>query len=264
MANAGHFDGRCRGPPRAADLRKRCSQKPGTAQSALWVLIDRLEIPDGQARDILWLSGKRPTRAPSPSPSTRGILSRSETWRPIAFRCDQGRRTAPVESCGASSQIDLGNVCTAWRVLDAQFLFSAEERERDAQTQPLPLVRYEGAAASGIARGAHRRHNRLRNGSEIEERFRKVRSTCSAAPHNRNGCRFWASWKRFFCRTLPQAKKNSANYQQRAGVTLAAARRGTAPVALMKARSGRYDQAQFNDLRGYVRGAPPGAISDIG
>lgn len=141
--------------------------EPGRPNRPLWVLIDRLGIPDGQARDILsafWEEATRP-RHRLLLPGGHGHVLNLAAMRFAATPEGELRR---CESCGASSQIDLGGVCTAWRCTGRTVPVSAEERD-EMRRRNHYLVRYEGQPLSGIAR-EHTAAISTTERSEIEER----------------------------------------------------------------------------------------------
>ncbi|WP_430512093.1 DEAD/DEAH box helicase [Pannonibacter phragmitetus] len=223
--------------------------EPGRPNRPLWVLTDRLGISDGQARDILsafWEEATRP-RHRLLLPGGHGHVLNLAAMRFAATTEGQLRR---CESCGASSQIDLGGVCTAWRCTGRTVPFSAEERD-EMRRRNHYLVRYEGQPLSGIAR-EHTAAISTTERSEIEERFRQGEINLLSCTTTMEMGVDLGELEAVFCRNVPPG---IANYQQRAG--RAGRRAQAAPVALMMARSGRYDQAQFNDLRGYLEALPP-------
>jgi len=223
--------------------------EPGWPNRPLWVLIDRLGIPDGQARDILsafWEEATRP-RHRLLLPGGHGHVLNLAAMRFAATPDGELRR---CESCGASSQIDLGGVCTAWRCTGRTVPVSAEERDQMRRRNHY-LVRYEGQPLSGIAR-EHTAAISTTERSEIEERFRQGEINLLSCTTTMEMGVDLGELEAVFCRNVPPG---IANYQQRAG--RAGRRAQAAPVALMMARSGRYDQAQFNDLRGYLEALPP-------
>ncbi len=223
--------------------------EPGRPNRPLWVLIDRLGIPDGQARDILsafWEEATRP-RHRLLLPGGHGHVLNLAAMRFAATPEGELRR---CESCGASSQIDLGGVCTAWRCTGRTVPVSADERD-EMRRRNHYLVRYEGQPLSGIAR-EHTAAISTTERSEIEERFRQGEINLLSCTTTMEMGVDLGELEAVFCRNVPPG---IANYQQRAG--RAGRRAQAAPVALMMARSGRYDQAQFNDLRGYLEALPP-------
>ena len=230
--------------------------EPGRPNRPLWVLMDRLGIPDDQARDILsafWEEATRP-RHRLLLPGGHGHVLNLAAMRFAATPEGELRR---CESCGASSQIDLGGACTAWRCTGRTVPVSAEERD-EMRRRNHYLVRYEGQPLSGIAR-EHTAAISTTERSEIEERFRQGEINLLSCTTTMEMGVDLGELEAVFCRNVPPG---IANYQQRAG--RAGRRAQAAPVALMMARSGRYDQAQFNDLRGYLEALPPAPISDIG
>lgn len=223
--------------------------EPGRPNRPLWVLVDRLGIPEEQARDILsafWEEATRP-RHRLLLPGGHGQVLNLAAIRFAATAEEELRR---CESCGASSQIDLGGVCTAWRCTGRTVPISAEERD-EMRRRNHYVVRYEGQPLSGIAR-EHTAAISTTERSEIEERFRQGEINLLSCTTTMEMGVDLGELEAVFCRNVPPG---IANYQQRAG--RAGRRAQAAPVALMMARSGRYDQAQFNDLRGYLEALPP-------
>ncbi len=223
--------------------------EPGHRNRPLWVLVDRLGIPEEQGRDLLsifWEEAIRP-RDRLLLPGGHGRVLNLAATRFAATAEGKLRR---CESCGASSQIDLGGACTAWRCNGSTVSVSAEERA-EMRRRNHYLARYEGQPLSGIAR-EHTAAISTTERSEIEERFRQGEINLLSCTTTMEMGVDLGELEAVFCRNVPPG---IANYQQRAG--RAGRRAQAAPIALMMARSGRYDQAQFNDLRGYLEALPP-------
>jgi ATP-dependent helicase YprA (DUF1998 family) len=223
--------------------------EPGRPNRALWVLIDRLRIPQDQARDILsafWEEATRPKHRLL-LPGGHGYVLNLAAMRFAATAEGELRR---CESCGVSSQIDLSGACPAWRCTGRIVPVSAEERD-EMRRRNHYLVRYEGRPLSGIAR-EHTAAISTTERSEIEERFRQGEINLLSCTTTMEMGVDLGELEAVFCRNVPPG---IAHYQQRAG--RAGRRAQAAPVALMMARSGRYDQAQLNDLRGYLEALPP-------
>ena len=221
----------------------------GRSNRALWVLVERLGMPEEQARDLLssfWDEATRP-RHRLLLPGGHGHVLNLAALRFVAAVEGELRR---CESCGASSQIDLGGACTAWRCVGDTVSVSAEERAEMRQRNHY-LVRYEGQPLSGIAR-EHTAAISTTERSEIEERFRQGEINLLSCTTTMEMGVDLGELEAVFCRNVPPG---ISNYQQRAG--RAGRRAQAAPIALMMARSGRYDQAHFNDLRGYLEALPP-------
>ncbi|MCY4207195.1 MAG: helicase-related protein [Roseovarius sp.] len=223
--------------------------EPGRSNRPMWVLVDRVGIPEQHARDILsafWEEATRP-RHHLLLPGGHGHVLNLAAMRFAATAEGELRR---CETCGASSQIDLGNVCAAWRCTGCTVPVSTEERD-EMRSRNHYLIRYEGQPLSGIAR-EHTAAISTTERSEIEERFRQGEINLLSCTTTMEMGVDLGELEAVFCRNVPPG---IANYQQRAG--RAGRRAQAAPIALMMARSGRYDQAQFNDLRGYLEALPP-------
>ncbi len=229
-------------------LRTLLSEQ-GRLNRPLWVLVDRLGIPEKQARDILddfWQEAIRPQHKLLKQVGHGHVLNLA-AMRFVATAEGELRR---CESCGASSQIDLRGVCTAWRCTGRTVPVSARERTEMHQRNHY-IVRYERQPLSGIAR-EHTAAISITERSETEERFRQGEINLLSCTTTMEMGVDLGELEAVFCRNVPPG---IANYQQRAG--RAGRRAQAAPVALMMARSGRYDQAKFNDLRGYLEALPP-------
>jgi ATP-dependent helicase YprA (DUF1998 family) len=223
--------------------------EPGRRNRPLWVLVDRLGIPENQARDLLsafWEEATRPRHRLLLSGGHGHVLNLAA----MRFAAAAEGELRRCECCGASSQIDLRRACTAWRCTGRTVAVSAEERAEMRQRNHY-LVRYEGQPLSGIAR-EHTAAISTTERSEVEERFRQGEVNLLSCTTTMEMGVDLGELEAVFCRNVPPG---IANYQQRAG--RAGRRAQAAPVALMMARSGRYDQAQFNDLRGYLEALPP-------
>ena len=223
--------------------------EPGRPNRPLWVLVDQLGIPEDQARDLLsafWEEATRPRHRLLLAGGHGHVLNLAA----MRFAATAEGELRRCESCGASSQIDLGGACTAWRCTGRTVSISAEERA-EMRRRNHYLVRYEGQPLSGIAR-EHTAAISTTERSEIEERFRQGEVNLLSCTTTMEMGVDLGELEAVFCRNVPPG---IANYQQRAG--RAGRRAQAAPVALMMARSGRYDQAQFNDLRGYLEALPP-------
>lgn len=222
--------------------------EPGRSNRPLWVLVDRLGIPEKQARDILsafWEEATRPRHRLLLSGGHGHVLNLAA----MKFAATVQGELRHCESCGASSQIDLGGACTAWRCTGRTVTVSAEEWD-EMRRRNHYLVRYEGQPLSGIAR-EHTAAISTTERGELEERFRQGEINLLSCTTTMEMGVDLGELEAVFCRNVPPG---IANYQQRAG--RAGRRAQAAPVALMMARSGRYDQAQFNDLRGYLEAVP--------
>jgi len=214
-----------------------------------WILVNRLDIPEDRAHDLLsafWDEATRP-RLRLLVPGGYGhVLNLSAMRFTAAEECELHR----CESCGASSQFSLGGVCTAWRCNGYTMPVPMEKRA-EMNRRNHYLVRYQGQPLSGIAR-EHTAAISTAERSEIEESFRQGEVNLLSCTTTMELGVDLGELEAVFCRNVPPG---IANYQQRAG--RAGRRAQAAPVALMMARSGRYDQAQFKDLRGYLEASPP-------
>lgn len=216
---------------------------------SLWVLVGRLGIPEEQARDLLsafWEGATKPPHRPL-LPGGHGHVLNLAAMRFAATVEGELRR---CDSCGASSQIDLGGICTAWRCTGHTVAVSAEEHAKMREKNHY-LFRYQGQPLSGIAR-EHTAAISTTERSESEERFRQGEINLLSCTTTMEMGIDLGQLEAVFCRNVPPG---ITNYQQRAG--RAGRRAQAAPIALMMARSGRYDQAQFNNLRGYLEALPP-------
>lgn len=223
--------------------------EPGRHNRPLWLLVERLGIPEGNARDLLaafWEEATRP-RYRLLIPGGYGHVLNLAALRFTTTAESDLRR---CESCGASSQINLLGVCTAWRCSGNTIPVPAEDRAELRQRNHY-IARYEGRPMSGIAR-EHTAAISTAERLEIEERFRQGDINLLSCTTTMEMGVDLGELEAVLCRNVPPG---IANYQQRAG--RAGRRAQAAPVALMMARSSRYDQAQFNDLRGYLEASPP-------
>ena len=221
----------------------------GRSNRPLWVLIDRLGFDQEAARDILdafWKEAVRPThRLMVPGGHGHVLNLAALRFSPVLgeplFRC---------RSCGTTSQIDLAGVCTAWRCSGRTEMISAEER-KEMQHRNHYVTRYLENPLSGISR-EHTAAIGTTERAEIEERFRQGEVNVLSCTTTMEMGVDLGDLEAVLCRNVPPG---IANYQQRAG--RAGRRAQAAPIALMVARSSRYDQAQFHALRSYLETPPP-------
>ncbi|MCY4195304.1 MAG: DEAD/DEAH box helicase [Rhodobacteraceae bacterium] len=221
----------------------------GHSNRPTWVLTERIGMEREQAEDLLdkfWGEARLP-RHDVLKPSSPGHVLNLAALRLTAkaqntlWRCDK---------CGTTSQLDFQGLCTAWRC-DGHMSALSDEKRAEIRKRNHYIVRYEGQPLSGIAR-EHTAAISTVERSEIEERFKQGKVNLLSCTTTMEMGVDLGDLEAVFCRNVPPS---IANYQQRAG--RAGRRAQAAPIALMMARSGRYDQAHFNDLRGYLENLPP-------
>ncbi len=221
----------------------------GRSNRPTWVLVDRLGLNQEEACDFLdafWKEVVRPAHRLL-VPSRIGHVLNLATLRfsPVLgdplFRC---------RSCGTTTQIDLDGVCIAWRCSGRTEMIPTEERN-EIQHRNHYVARYLENPLSGIAR-EHTAAIGVTERAEIEERFRQGEINVLSCTTTMEMGVDLGDLEAVLCRNVPPG---IANYQQRAG--RAGRRAQAAPIALMVARSSRYDQAQFHALRSYLETPPP-------
>ncbi|WP_449221262.1 DEAD/DEAH box helicase [Tistrella mobilis] len=221
----------------------------GYTNRALRVLVDRLGVPEPDARDLLAEFWHQAT-SPRIGPLLRGGRGHVLNLAAMRFTTVAEGGLRRCDSCGTSTQIDLGGVCTAWGCDGHTRPIPVEERAEMSERNHY-MARYKGQPLSAIAR-EHTAAISTQERAEIEDRFRQGEINLLSCTTTMEMGVDLGELEAVFCRNVPPG---IANYQQRAG--RAGRRAQAAPVALMLARSGRYDQAQFNDLRGYLEAVPP-------
>ncbi len=167
----------------------------------------------------------------------------------LRFASAQDRPLYRCRSCGARSQIDLGNVCTVYGCGGRTERIELAERQAMAEGNHY-VKRYRERPLAGVAR----EHTAAIGQSErarIEDEFRNGEVNLLSCTTTMEMGVDIGDLEAALCRNVPPG---IANYQQRAG--RAGRRAQAAPIALMLARNSRYDQAQFHDLDDYLN-APP-------
>lgn len=167
----------------------------------------------------------------------------------LRFASAEGRPLYRCRSCGARSQIDLGNVCIVHGCGGRTEPVEAGERQALAERNHY-IRRYGERPLAGVAR----EHTAAIGQSErarIEDEFREGEVNLLSCTTTMEMGVDVGDLEAVLCRNVPPG---IANYQQRAG--RAGRRAQAAPVALMLARNSRYDQAQFHDLDGYLNAVP--------
>lgn len=221
----------------------------GRPNRPLWLMVDQLGLSDAVARDVLsafWEEATRPRHrllVPGGFGYVLNLAALRFTPAPEGhlWRC---------QSCGAISQIDLEGACSSWRCTGRTIMMPAIDRT-EMRRRNHYLARYTGTALSGIAR-EHTAAIGSAERAEIEERFRQGEVNLLSCTTTMEMGVDLGDLEAVFCRNVPPG---IANYQQRAG--RAGRRAQAAPIALMMARSSRYDQAQFHGLRSYLEAMPP-------
>ena len=221
----------------------------GHSNRAHWVLTNNLGLSDQIARDILdafWKDAVRPIHRVMVKGGEGHVLDVSSMR--IAAMGD--RAVYRCAKCGAMSQVNLGGHCAAWRCGGRLELVSGQDH-RDLLTNNHYAMRYRDQPLSGIAR-EHTAAIGVAEREEIEENFRQgLVNVLSCTTTMEMGVDL-GDLESVLCRNVPPG---IANYQQRAG--RAGRRAQAAPLALMVARSSRYDQAQFHALKAYLETPPP-------
>ena len=221
----------------------------GYINRPLWVLVNQLKLSDNQARDFLsnfWEEAKRPVHRLL-VPGGRGHVLNLANFR---FTASTNNELHQCLSCGASSQYNLAGVCKAYRCT-GKTVAIANDENTNLRANNHYIQRYLSRPLSGIAR-EHTAAISTTERSDIEEKFRQGDVNMLSCTTTMEMGVDLGDLEAVFCRNVPPS---IANYQQRAG--RAGRRAQAAPVALMLARSSRFDQAQYNDLRNFLEAPPP-------
>ena len=221
----------------------------GRPNRPLWLMVDQLGLSDAVARDILSAFWDEATR-PCHRLLLRGGFGYVLNLAALRFTPAPEGHLWRCQSCGAISQIDLDGACSSWRCTGRTIMMPAADRT-EMRRRNHYLVRYTGTALSGIAR-EHTAAIGSAERADIEDRFRQGEVNLLSCTTTMEMGVDLGDLEAIFCRNVPPG---IANYQQRAG--RAGRRAQAAPIALMMARSSRYDQAQFHGLRSYLEAMPP-------
>ncbi len=216
--------------------------------AATWVLVQRLGLPNEEARALLeafWREAVKPRHRLLQKVRNGHVLNVAAMW----IVSGRDRSLHRCTSCGRRRLFDLGGVCTQYRC--------------DGRTEPVPeteretwidnnhyVHRYRGAPLAAIAR-EHTAAIGVGERTRIEERFRQGDINLLSCTTTMELGVDIGELEAVFCRNVPPG---IANYQQRAG--RAGRRAQAAPVALMLARSSRYDQSQFHALQSFLQSVP--------
>lgn len=213
-----------------------------------WLLCEQLKLEPFEARTLVeaaWEEMTHPRRGQLTA-AQRGSVLRLDALRIVMGR---ERQLFRCKVCGRRSQLDFEGVCSAYRcdgkterIVPSERAAWSEENHyvHRYQANPLSAIAREHTAAIGTS-------ERM----QIEEKFRDGEVNLLSCTTTMEMGVDLGDLEAVFCRNVPPG---IANYQQRAG--RAGRRAQAAPIALMLARSSRYDQSQFHSLQAYLQSVP--------
>lgn len=221
---------------------------PGHQNRISWLLGPQLGLSPEEIRESLaafWHAATRPRRKLFEAQSHGHVLNLASVRMATAteiplFRC---------EKCGSLSQIELDGQCTAWRCTGSMVRISTEVREKMRATNHY-LARYHEKPMGAIAR-EHTAAIGVTERVETEDKFRRGEVNLLSCTTTMEMGVDLGDLDAVFCRNVPPS---ISNYQQRAG--RAGRRAQVAPIALMMARSSRFDQSSFQNLQAYLEAVP--------
>lgn len=167
----------------------------------------------------------------------------------LRFKDASEDRLYRCTTCGARSQLSIRGQCANWRCSGSLAEVDAAERARMGQANHY-VNRYRGVPLPALAR-EHTAAIGTEIRIQIEEQFREGELNLLSCTTTMELGIDIGDLEAVLCRNVPPG---ISNYQQRAG--RAGRRAQAAPVAIMVARNGRYDQAQYAALDGYLNSKP--------
>ncbi|MBA4130091.1 MAG: hypothetical protein C0519_01560 [Hyphomicrobium sp.] len=221
----------------------------GTSENRLtWFLTQKLRLTRDEAIQLLgafWSEAER---------SKNGLLTRHHKGMVVdlsrlRFRSADSNILYRCNKCGGRSQISIDDKCTAWRC-SGELSEIAQAERKLMRSNHHYLHRYTSHPMAALARehtaaiGAEQR-------TDIEEKFRHGELNLLSCTTTMEMGVDIGDLEAVVCRNVPPG---ISNYQQRAG--RAGRRAQVAPTALLVARNGRYDQAQYRDINGYLNSKP--------
>lgn len=221
---------------------------PGAQNRISWLLSTQLDFTQEEAAVALgtfWSAATRPGLGLF-KPGGHGHVLNLAALRMAPARDGNLWR---CKTCGAISHVDLDGKCSAWKCPGETVRISDDERAIAERTNHY-LERYRSTPRSAIAR-EHTAAIGVVERAEIEEKFRRGEVNLLSCTTTMEMGVDLGDLEAVLCRNVPPG---IANYQQRAG--RAGRRAQVAPIALMMARSSRYDQSSFQNLQAYLEALP--------